>query len=165
VGVAARGGFGASLGLRLGVVMTEQHRAMAAEFFNAVWGLLDKDGRSRDDDLQMIHMAHASRAHWQVAGGAREWAIGEWQISRVYAVLRQPGPALYHAEAALALTEGEAVGAFLAGCAYEVMARACRIAGRISAADRHRAKAAAIAETLTDAEERDLLLADLAQAG
>jgi hypothetical protein len=46
-----------------------------------------------------------------------------------------------------------------------VMARACRIAGRISAADRHRAKAAAIAETLTDAEERDLLLADLAQAG
>jgi hypothetical protein len=47
--------------------MSEQNRKMAAGFFNAVWALLDKPGRSREEDLQMVHLAHASCAHWQVA--------------------------------------------------------------------------------------------------
>jgi hypothetical protein len=141
--------------------MSEQNRKMAAGFFNAVWALLDKPGRSREEDLQMVHLAHASRAHWQVAGGKREWAIGEWQSARVYAVLGRAEPALFHAKAALALTEDGALRPFLHGCAEEVMARACQVAGDLVGATHHESQARAIAADLTDPEERELLLADL----
>jgi len=146
-------------------MMTDSNREPAVRFFNEVWALLDKQGRSRDDDLQMIHLAHASRAHWQLAGGPREWAIGEWQIARVYASLSRGEPALYHAEAALEMTLQGAVGPFLAGCAEEVMARACRVAGLVDEAARHHAIALAIASGLEDPEERELLQADLNERG
>ena len=136
-------------------------REMAVRCFNEVWALLDNAMRTADDDLMMVHLAHASRAHWQRAGGPREWAIGEWQIARVYATLGRGEPALYHAQAGLALTAGGAVGDFLAGCAQEVMARACRAAGREAEAKHHHAMAVTIATSLTDAEERELLEADL----
>src|SRR5436853_176961 len=80
---------------------SEWHRKMAAHLFNATWVLLEKKGRSKKDSITMIHMAHASRYHWGVVGGPKVLAIGEWQISRVYAVLRRPEPALYHAQRAL----------------------------------------------------------------
>lgn len=55
--------------------MSEENRKMAAGFFNAVWALLDKPGRSSDEDLQMVLLAHASRAHWQVARAC--WVAGD----------------------------------------------------------------------------------------
>lgn len=55
--------------------MSEENRKMAAGFFNAVWALLDKPGRSSDEDLQMVHLAHASRAQWQVARAC--WVAGD----------------------------------------------------------------------------------------
>ena len=64
-------------------------RQLAAGLFNQVWVLLDKLDRSAGDDDQMVHTAHASRYHWGAAGGPVQWARGEWQCSRVYAV---PGP-------------------------------------------------------------------------
>src|SRR5436853_632320 len=73
------------------------HRKMAAELFNSTWRLIAKKRRTKDEDDRMIHMAHASRYHWSVVGGSKEAAIGEWQISHVYALLRRPEPALYHA--------------------------------------------------------------------
>ena len=89
--------------------MKDQHRAFAAQFFNEVWALLDRSGRSAEEDVQMIHLAHASRAHWQIAGGPREWAIGEWQIARVYAALGRGEPALFHAELAMEMTAEGAI--------------------------------------------------------
>ncbi len=138
-----------------------EDRAFAASFFNAVWKLLDKSPRSAAEDMQMIHLAHASRAHWQVAGGPREWSIGEWQIARVYAALGRGEPALVHARAALDLARTEDLGPFLLGCGHEVMARACRAAGHEDQALAHHAEASAIARTLEDTEERELLLLDL----
>ncbi len=143
--------------------MTDQHRAFATQFFNEVWACLDKQRRSTEEDVQMIHLAHSSRAHWQMAGGPREWAIGEWQIARVYAALGRGEPALFHAELALEATADGAVGPFLAGCAQEVMARACRAAGRVGDAARFHAEAVRLAATLTDPEESDLLARDLAE--
>ncbi len=143
--------------------MTERHREVAAKFFNEVWALLGKAERTAAEDVQMIHLAHASRLHWQYAGAEREWAIGEWQIARVYAELGRGEPALYHADLAVNLTTGAAVGPFLEGCAQEVMARACVAAGRLEEARTHHAIASEIAALLADPEERDLLLLDLAR--
>jgi len=114
----------------VGKTDSEWHRKMAAHLFNSTWVLLEKKGRSKKDSNTMIHMAHASRYHWGVVGGPKELAIGEWQISRVYAVLRRPEPALYHAQRALEICEASEIGDFPLAYAYEALARAFAIAGK-----------------------------------
>ena len=74
-----------------------EERQLAAGLFNQVWALLEKPDRSAGDDDQMVHAAHASRYHWGMVGGPVQWARGEWQCSRVYAVLGRVEPALHHA--------------------------------------------------------------------
>jgi hypothetical protein len=44
----------------------------------------------------MVHMAHASRFHWDNVGDDQNRAIGEWQVARVYAVLGRAESALFH---------------------------------------------------------------------
>jgi hypothetical protein len=108
----------------------EWQRKVAAHLFNSTWVLLEKKARSREESDTMIHMAHASRYHWGVAGGPKELAIGEWQISRVYAILGRPEPALYHAQRSLEICEAHKIGDFPQAYAYEALARAFAIAGR-----------------------------------
>lgn len=103
---------------------------MAARLFNSTWELLEKKGRTKAERDTMIHMAHASRYHWGVVGGPKELAIGEWQISRVYAVLDRPEPAVYHAQRSLEICEDNGVDDFPLAYAYEALARAFAIGGK-----------------------------------
>lgn len=41
------------------LTVLEWHKQQAVTNFNAVWDLIEKADRSWEDDLQMIHMAHA----------------------------------------------------------------------------------------------------------
>jgi len=109
----------------------------------------------------MVHLAHASRLHWQFAGSEREWAIGEWQISRVYAEVGWAEAALVHARAALALAGEAQLGPFLAASSHEGMARALEAVGRKDEAARHRQTALAWLERIEDQEDRAVVLADL----
>lgn len=143
------------------VAMTQDdHRAFAARYFNATWGLLDRTDRTAGEDLQMIHYSHASRAHWQEAGGAREWAIGEWQISRVYATLGHGEAALRHAMESLRRAE-ELEDLFLLASAHEGLARAYRAAGDADSAQDHAMLARAAAAEIVDEEDRAVVLGDL----
>ncbi|MBI3881534.1 MAG: hypothetical protein HY301_15905 [Verrucomicrobia bacterium] len=140
----------------------ESHRRQAAGFFNETWTLLDKTSRTTDEDLRMIHLAHASRWHWELAGTAENLVTGEWQIARVYCVLRRAEPALFHARRCLQLVERHGLAGFQRGCAHEAMARAwCLAGGKAEAAD-HLKKAQEIGSQLNDAEDRKVLFDDLA---
>jgi hypothetical protein len=135
------------------------HRKLAVRFFNEAWALIEQPDRTEDDNLLMIHLAHASRMHWQAVGDASNRTIGEWQISRVYSVLIRAEPALYHAQSCLriaATTESP----FLQGYAHEALARAFAITAN-SALDRHLSAARSFAERITDVNEREALLKDL----
>src|SRR5215211_4699724 len=77
------------------------HRRLAAELFNRVWSLLEQTDRSQSDDDTVLHAAHASRFHWGEVGEPVNFARGEWQVSRVYAVLGRSEPALFHARRCL----------------------------------------------------------------
>ncbi len=143
--------------------MTEDqfHRKMAAEFFNETWRLLDQPDRTPEDDARMIHLAHASRLHWGFVGTAENHAVGEWQISRVHAVLRQPEAALYHAQRSLALAEKNHLSPFHRACGHEAMARALAITNP-PAARASLATAQTIAAEITDLEDKKTLEDDLA---
>lgn len=100
------------------------HRRLAVELFNGTWDLMEKKDRSKAEDLRMIHMAHASCHHWSLVGEPVNQARGEWQISRVYALLEQGESALFHARASLECCEREKIGDFDLAFAYEAVARA-----------------------------------------
>ena len=142
--------------------VTDQ-RLLAAQLFNETWRLMERAGRTRQDDDRMIHTAHASRYHWgQVPAAApANLARGEWQISRVYTLLGRPEPALHHARRVLDLCQENGIGDWDLAFAFEALARANAVAGDAGRAREYTDQALAAAEGIAEDRERELVLADL----
>ena len=140
------------------------HRRLGVDLFNRTWTLLDRTERTPEEADEMIHCAHASVYHWTQVGTAANRARGEWQCSRVYAVLGRAEPALHHARRCLEICEAspEALEDWDLPFAHEALARAHGGAGDAEESARHVAKARELAERVEDPESRELLEADLA---
>jgi hypothetical protein len=138
------------------------HRRLGIDLFNHVWTLLEKPDRTREEDFELIHTAHASRYHWGRVGTPANLARGEWQISRVYATLGRVEPALFHAERCLQLCQANEVEDWDLPFAYEALARAYAVAGDAKARERYQRLASEEGEKIADDEDRELLLKDLA---
>jgi hypothetical protein len=137
-------------------------RQLAKDLFNGTWTLMEQQARSRVEDDTMLHMAHASRHHWgQVSEDPAIHARGEWQCSRVYALLGRAEPSLHHAQRVLDLCRENGIGDWDLAFAHEALARARAVGGDLAAARQHTELALAAAKDITDDEDRDLLLADL----
>jgi hypothetical protein len=139
----------------------DDERRLARELFNHVWDLLERPARTEEQDDEMIHAAHASAFHWARIGEHVHRARGEWQCSRVYAVLGRPEPALYHARRCLELCEEAPVEEFDLPFAHEALARAHAVAGEEAEAARHLEIARRLAGAIRDGEDRGIVLADL----
>jgi hypothetical protein len=137
-------------------------RRLAAGLFNRVWELLERPNRSASDDDLMVHAAHASRYHWGIAGGPRQWARAEWQCSRVYSVLGRFEPARHHARRCLELATEHDLGPFDIGAAHEALARAYQVIGDSEKTAEHKALAQQQSAHITDAEDKAILDGDLA---
>jgi hypothetical protein len=134
------------------------------DLFNHVWTLLELPERTREQDDELLHAAHASRHHWGQVGEAKHRARGEWQISRVYAVLGRAEPALHHARRCLELLEAtDERDDWDLPFAHEALARASFVAGDGEAAQRHLALAREHGAAIADAEDREHLEAALAE--
>ena len=143
----------------------DAHRRLGVERFNHVWRLLEAEDRTAEQDDEMLHAAHASRWHWSRSGAAdlaQRLAVGEWQCSRVYAVLGRAEPALHHARRCVAMAEAGGLEDWVSASAYEAMARASSVAGDRQAFEQWREKARAAAEAIGDEEEREVIEGDLA---
>jgi len=110
-------------------VSSATHEQLAKQLFNKTWDYLDMRERAPEDEINMIHCAHASRYHWGVVGEALQLERGEWQVSRVYSVLGRSEPALYHAKKCLEICRQNGIGDFDIAFAYEALARAHGLAG------------------------------------
>jgi hypothetical protein len=118
----------------------ELHRRIASKCFNEAWKYLDMKKRTPKEDIEMLRLAHTSRFHWGLVGGARNFAIGDWQISRVYAALEQPALSLLFAQSSLKICEREKLSEFLPS-ALEGVARAYATARDRRTAQRYLARA------------------------
>jgi len=137
------------------------HREVAVALFNHVWSLLELEARTKDQDDEMLHAAHASAYHWMQVGAAVNRVRSEWQCSRVYAVLGRAEPALWHARRCLAICELEGIGDFDLSFAYESLARAHAVAGDSEEAKRWLEQAHNAAAEIAEDDDRELLLSDL----
>jgi DNA-binding transcriptional MerR regulator len=140
------------------------HRALGVALYNHTWTLLEKSDRTPAETDEMIHSAHASRFHWSRAEGSEpvNLARGEWQCSRVYAVLGRGEPALWHARRCLAIDEAAGAADWDIASAYEAMARASGVAGDEEAAAEWKAKATAALDGIADQDDREVIEGDLA---
>jgi hypothetical protein len=136
------------------------HRFLAADLFNKTWELIDKSDRTPEETDRMVHGAHASRYHWEQVGDAKNLAMGEWQISRVYSTLGRAEPALHHARRCLEIAEKHGFEGFFLASAYEGMARALAVARERASQDFYD-RARDLEARLTDPEDRAVLANDL----
>lgn len=140
----------------------EENLRIGIALFNATWTLMEQESRTRDEDDAMLHMAHASRYHWGGSGAdAAHLARGEWQCSRVYAILGRSEPCLHHAQRVLDLCQENGIGDFDLAYGYEALARGHAVAGDAAQARANTERALAAARDIAEDDDRELLLSDL----
>ncbi len=137
------------------------HRKFAIDCFNRVWSLLGKKDRTKEDDDEMMHAAHASRFHWGEIGTPLEKERGEWQISRVYSVLNRPQSALFHAARCLEICRENKIGDFDIAFAHEAVARASACSGKKFEFEKHYQLAKQAGHKIKEKGDREYFLGDL----
>lgn len=139
------------------------HRKLAVSLFNRTWELLDQDNRSHQERAEMLTAAFASRHHWLAVGEPRNFAVSDWQVSRVAAVLGYPDLAEEYGQRSLEVASQHRLGAFYEGYAHEALARAARLAGNRDLKRKHLDIAYDLLGQIEESGERDLLSPDLAE--
>jgi hypothetical protein len=139
----------------------ELHRQFAVDLFNLVWELMDKKERTPEENDRMLYAAHASRFHWGEIGTPLEFERGEWQISRVYAILNRPQSAIYHAKRCLEICTANGIGDFDLAFAYEAMARAYAAAGESDKSQEYIELGKHTGKQIEDEEDREYFLSEL----
>jgi hypothetical protein len=137
------------------------HHKFAVDCFNGTWDLIEKDNRTPQDDARMIHMAHASRFHWGEIGTPLNFARGDWQISRVYAILGQAENALKYAQSCIQLCDSNHLGDFDLAFAYESAARAYAVLGDIKMMEKHLNLAKEAGQVIEKVDDRTYFFSQL----
>jgi DNA-binding transcriptional MerR regulator len=152
------------MGTQAQALDAEMHKRLGIDLFNKTWTFLDMENRTRDEDDEMLHCAHASAFHWFHVGTQANRARSEWQVSRVNAVLGRPEAALAHAERCLDLVEGapDQMEEFDLPAAYEALARAHLVAGNTAEAKRFHALGLSATGRIEDEEDRQIIEKDFA---
>lgn len=139
------------------------HRTFAPQAFNHTWKLLDAPELTTEQELEMLAATFAQRFHWYEVGDARNRAIADWQVSRVFAVLGYAELSKRFGEHSLALADEHDLGPFVKGFAYEAIARAAAEVDDVSMYTENMELARTQLEKIEDEEEREALTSDLAQ--
>jgi hypothetical protein len=130
-------------------------RQVAVDLFNRVWELMETPNRTQDDDDEMLYAAHASIHHWGVVGQPEHRVRGEWQISRVYAVLGRSEPAIAHAQRCLELCEQHGIADWDLAYACEALARAHKTAGDAPEVAKFKKLVREAGDRISEAEDRE----------
>jgi len=143
--------------------MSDVHRDVGIDRFNATWDLIDKGAaRTPDDDVEMLLSAMTSRWHWSRCGGPEEIATGDWQVAHCAALLGLGDLAVLFASRNLTLAEEQGWRGWRLASAHEGMARACAVSGNVDGRSFHvDAAEAALAEE-PEAEEARIIAEQLA---
>lgn len=137
------------------------HKKFAVNLFNRTWELIEKEDRTREEEDEMIHTVHASRYHWGQIGTPMNFERGEWQISRVYAILDRPAAAIHHAMRCLEICQENKIYDFDIAFAYEGLARANKVAGNKIEAKKYWDLGKEAGEKIAKKEDKDYFMSEL----
>jgi hypothetical protein len=129
--------------------------------FNLVWEYIDKEDRTEVDNLNMIHAAHASRFLWGKVGEPINFERGEWQVSKVYAILGMGQQALLHAKACLNICELYSIKDWDLCFAYMALAEAHKLLGNNAEYDTFKKRATERVADIKDDGDKEYTLDEL----
>jgi len=137
------------------------HKFFSADNFDKTWEYIEKEDRSHDDNLNMLHASIASLWHWSQREDAtpKNLSVGYWQVSRVFSLIGQPEIARMYG--LLALKHAEILEPFYKGYAYESLARAEALANNRVMMKHYLEKAHEMVSRTANEEDRRLLSKDL----
>lgn len=136
------------------------HRSIAVSTYSACWDLLES-ARSAEDDRNLLSLAFASRYHWSQVGGATQWAIADWMVSRCAAAIGEGSLSMTFAKSALAGVPEDAP-AWMQASMHEGMARACAAIGDDGGRVQHIAQAREILASEPSQQDRELIGSQIA---
>lgn len=138
-------------------------KKLAIQLFNETWDLIDKADRTTEDNALMLHKAHTSCYLWMIeeTSTPTNHARGEWQVSRVYALLGMGEPALLHGQRSLDICLANGIGDFDLAFGYEAVARAKAVLGDASGAAEVKSLARTAAEAIAEQGDKDYVLSEL----
>jgi len=135
---------------------------LAKTLFNETWDLIDKQDRTDEETITMLHKAHTSCYLWREANSPLNNARGEWQVSRVYSILGEGRLALLHGTRSLALCVDNGIGEFDLAFGYEAVARAYKALGNATLQEENKQLGLAACESIADNDDRDYTLGNFA---
>jgi hypothetical protein len=138
------------------------HSFFSVYCFNTAWSLMQKTNRTPEEDDQMILLCHTSLWHWMQRADCQNanLSVGYWQASRIHSILGRADEARRYAQLCLRYSQEETP--FLRAYANEALARAEKVAGNGGLAAKYHAEATRLADSVEEADDRKLLLDDLA---
>jgi hypothetical protein len=115
----------------------------------------------------MIRLSLASTWHWKQRDDCTQvnLSVSFWQTSRIYSILEQVDNARRYARLCLNASQGEDVAQFYLGYAYEALARAESLVVNTAQMEQYLNQARNIAAAMSDSDEKEMLLDDLAAIG
>ena len=140
----------------------EGHRTEAVEAYNRAWALLGTDHRTADQDADLLTAAFTSRHHWQEVGGAQQWIVADWMVSRAAAAVGLGELALLFAERAYGAAVEDGTD-WLEASAAEGVARAFAAAGDLGQRDAWCAVAVGLVTAIGNKENRAVVAGQLAE--
>ena len=136
------------------------HRSIAISTYNECWKLLES-ARSAEDDRNLLSLAFTSRYHWLRVGGAQQWALSDWMVSRCAAAVGEGSLSVQFATSSLDALPDNAP-AWMRASLHEGMARACAAVGDREGRAANIAKARAALESVQSLEDRELIESQIA---
>ena len=139
------------------------HKYFSVQCFNKAWDLIGKSDRSLEEEEQMVQLSMSSLWHWTQREDFTDTnaSIAFWQLARVYALLERVPEARRYAKLCLDVSQKEGVEPFFLAYAYEALARAEMTAGNPDTMQAYLAAAHKAAESISEVDEREMVLADL----
>ena len=139
------------------------HKYFSVQCFNQAWDLIEKEGRTEQEDEEMIRLTLASAWHWSQRPDCIpvNQSVGYWQTSRIYAILGQADNARRYGQLCLSASQGDNIPPFYLGYAYEALARAEKTAGNQEKMDEYLGEAYYTAGLVKKDADKKLLMDDL----
>ena len=143
------------------------HRKQSVDLFNETWNYLGKKDRTSEEEDLMVNLSHASRYHWGVRV-ENDWDAtpinlgrGDWQLSRVYAVLGDGKRAVHYGKNYLDICKKEGIKNWDLAYAYEALARGYAVVDDAKNKDKYLDLAKKALDDVKDKETKDMILGDL----
>ena len=130
---------------------------------NQTWDLLSKDGRTPEEDQEMLYIAFAAAYHWSKAGNALNWARADVTLATVLAVLGRGSEALFYARRCLDFFQNNQAPDWDIAFAHATLSLAAAVAGESALHAEHYALALEAGNAIQDKEDREVFFAEFAR--